>query len=160
MLNISSEQRLAIADEWLALTLETYPSQSMRFLLHETDCFRNPVGKTLKDGIPLLVGELFGDMKPDRVAQALESIVRIRAVQNFTAREAVGFVFLLKGILQREFQGDWAVCYTLCCRVDEMAMTAFDMYVQCRGQIYDIQVNEARRRVALLEKIYSQAEGR
>ncbi len=160
MLNISSEQRRAVAREWLALTLQTYPSQSMRFLLHETDCFRNPVGKTIKDGIPLLIDELFGDMNSDRVRQALEGIVRIRAVQNFSAREAVAFVFLLKGILQKELPGDWASCYELGNRVDEMALAAFDLYVQCRGQIYEIQVSEARRRVALLERIYSEVEGR
>jgi RsbT co-antagonist protein rsbRD N-terminal domain len=160
MVNISSEQRRAVAGEWLALTLQTYPHQSMQFLLRETDCFRNPVGKTLKDGIPLLVDELFGDMNSPRVAQVLETIVRIRAVQNFSPREALGFVFLLKGILRNRLSDDPATCYELDNRVDEMALVAFDLYVQCRGQISDIQVSEARRRVALLERIYSGVEGR
>ncbi|HVB29134.1 MAG TPA: RsbRD N-terminal domain-containing protein [Terriglobia bacterium] len=160
MLNVPSERKRAVAREWLALTLQTYPSQSTQFLLHETDCFRNPVGQTLKDGIPLLVDELFGDMNSGAVQQALEGIVRIRAVQNFSAREAVGFVFLLKKILQPELSAGGAMGLELDSRVDEMALAAFDLYVQCRGQISDIQVNEARRRVALLERIYSEVEGR
>ena len=160
MRNVPSERKRAVAREWLALTLQTYPSQSTQFLLHETDRFRNPVGQTLKDGFPLLVDELFGDMNSGAVRQALEGIVRIRAVQNFSAREAVGFIFLLKQILQPELSVGGAMGLELDRRVDEMVLAAFDLYVRCRGQISDIQVNEARRRVALLERIYSDVEGR
>jgi RsbT co-antagonist protein rsbRD N-terminal domain len=160
MRNVPSERKRAVAREWLAVTLQTYPSQSTQFLLHETDCFRNPVGQTLKDGIPLLVDELFGGMDPARVRQVMEGIVRIRAVQNFSAREAVGFVFLLKKVLQEELSAGGAMGLELDRRVDEMALAAFDLYVHCRGQISEIQVNEARRRVALLERIYSDVEGR
>jgi hypothetical protein len=160
MRNVPSERKRAVARDWLALTFQTYPSQSTQFLLHETDRFRNPVGQTLKDGIPLLVDELFGDMNSGAVRQALEGIVRIRAVQNFSAREAVGFVFLLKQILQPELSVGGDMGLALDRRVDEMVLAAFDLYVQCRGQISDIQVNEAQRRVALLERIYSDVEGR
>ncbi len=159
MLSIPSERKRAVAEEWLARTLQAYPSQSMQFLLHETDCFRNPVGQTIKDAIPRLVDELFGDMNSDRVRQALEGIVRIRAVQNFSAREAVGFVFLLKKILQAELPADRTIYFELDSRIDEMVLAAFDLYVRCRQQIYDIQVSEAKRRVALLERIYTKVEG-
>ena len=160
MLNLSAEGKQAIAQAWLDVTLSTYPSQSIQFMLHETDGFRNPVGKTLKEGIPLLVDELFGGMDLTRVHRVLEGIVRIRAVQNFSAREAVGFVFLLKRVLHEKLSAAAVICLELDGRVDEMALTAFDLYAQCRGQISDIQVNEARRRVALLQRIYSEVEGR
>jgi RsbT co-antagonist protein rsbRD N-terminal domain len=160
MLNIPSERKRAVAQEWLDLTLRTYPSQSMQFLLHEKDFFRNPVGQAIKEGLALLAEELFGDMNSERVRQALEGIVRIRAVQSFSAREAVGFVFLLKGILQEELAADWASYHELDGRLDEIALAAFDLYVQCRKQISEIQVSEAKRRVALLERIYSGVEGR
>lgn len=160
MLNIPPERKRAIAREWLALTFQTYPSQSLQFLLHETDCFRNPVGHTLREGIPLLVDELLGDMNSERVRQALEGIVRIRAVQNFSVREAVGFVFLLRKILQKELAAEGLIRHGLDGRLDEMILVAFDLYVQCRNQICDIQVSEAKRRVGLLERIYSGIEGR
>jgi hypothetical protein len=160
MLNVSSEQKRAIAREWLALTLQTYPSQSLQFLVHETDGFRNPVGQTLKDSIPVLVDELFGEMNSARVRQTLEDIVRIRAAQNYSAREAVEFVFLLKGIFQKRLASNEAIRLELDRRVDEMALTAFDFYTQCREKISDILVSEARRRVALLQRIYSEVEGR
>lgn len=160
MLDIPPERKRAIAQEWLALTFQTYPSQSLQFLLHEMDCFQNPVGHTLREGIPLLVDELVGDMNSERVRQALEGIVRIRAVQNFSARETVGFVFLLREILQKESAAEGVVRHELDGRLDEMILAAFDLYVQCRNQICDIQVSEAKRRVGLLERIYSGVEGR
>jgi hypothetical protein len=160
MPNISSQRKQPIVERWLALTLQTYPSQSVRFLLHEKDPFRNPVGHTLKEGIPLLVDELLGDMNANRIAQALEGIVRIRAVQSLSASQAVGFVFLLKKVLREEWPADLEVRFELENRVDEMALAAFDLFMRCREQVYEVQVGEARRKVSLLEKIYSGVEGR
>ena len=160
MVSIPPERRRAIAKQWLDMTLSTYPSQSMNFLLHETDCFRNPVGQTHKDAIPMLVDEIFGHMDSTKVRQALEDIVRIRAVQNFSAKEAVGFVFLLKEILQKELPAEGPIPPDLDRQVDEMALVAFDLYSQCREQISAIQVSEARNRVALLERMFSEVEGR
>lgn len=160
MLAISSERKRAIAQQWLDLTLRTYPSQTVKFLVRESDRFHNPVGQTLKEGIPLLVDELFGGMDSARVGQALEDIVRIRAVQNFSARDAVAFVFLLKGVIQPELSADGADRLELDSRIDELALSAFDFYAQCRAKISGVQVNEARRGVALLNRIYSEVGGR
>ncbi len=160
MVKISAERKRAIAQAWLEMTLCTYPSQSMQFMLDERDRFRNPVGHALKNGIPLLINEILDETDSERARQALEEIVRIRAVQNFSARDAVGFVFLLKRTLSQELPDDNKDRLELERRVDEMALTAFDFYSQCRAKISDIQVSEARRRVAQLQRIYSEAEGR
>lgn len=159
MLNISAKQRSVIAQEWLFLILKTYPDQSRRHLFHETDPFRNPVGKIFKEGIPLLVDGIFGDINPDNLRQVLEDIVRVRAVQDFSASEAVRFVFMLKDILRTKLPDDPASFRDMDRRIDEMALLAFDRYVQCRAQISDAQVSEAKRQVALLERICSASEG-
>jgi len=83
MVKISAERKRAIAQAWLDMTLCTYPSQSVQFMLNERDRFRNPVGQALKDGIPVLINELLDETDSERARQALEDIVRIRAVQNF-----------------------------------------------------------------------------
>ena len=160
MVKISAERKRAIAQAWLDMTLCTYPSQSMQFMVDERDRFRNPVGQALKEGIPVLTNALLDETDSERARQALEEIVRIRAVQNFSAREAVGFIFLLKRIFSQELPDDNKDRLELDRRVDEMALTAFDFYSQCRAKISDIQVSEARRRVALLQRIYSEVEGR
>ena len=160
MLSISPDRKRSIAQEWLELTLHTYPSQTLQFLLRETDPFRNPLGQALRVGIPVLVDELFSGMDSERVGHALEDIVRIRAVQNFSARDAVAFVFVLRGVVQPELSAGGADRPELERRIDELALSAFDFYTQCRAKISDVRVNEARRRVALLDRIYSEAEGR
>lgn len=43
MLTLSSQQRRGVTEEWLGLTLRSYPAQSMRFLLYGTDSLRNPM---------------------------------------------------------------------------------------------------------------------
>ena len=160
MLRIPAKRKQALAEQWLGLTLQTYPERSLQFLLREKDPFRNPVGQILKEGIPLLVDELLGDMNAERVRGALEGIVRIRAVQNFSASEAVGFVFLLKKILREEFPDGVEARLELEDRIDDMALAAFDLFMRCREQVYEVRVSEARRKVGLLEKVYSAVEGR
>lgn len=157
MLGISPSQKQAIAERWLAVTLETYPAQSRQFLEGEKDPFRNPVGQALRTQIPKLVDELFGDMDPQRLGQALEELVRLRAVQHFTPREALGFVFLLKPICREVLPADAQARAELEDRIDEIALVAFDLFMRCREQIYEIRANEAKRRVALLERMNPEA---
>ncbi len=132
----------AVAAEWLARTLRSYPEQTARILLEERDRFRNPVGYALKEGLPVLVEELFGGMNRERLVPALEAIIRIRAVQDFTPAQAVGFIFLLKPIVEPGIYH----------RIDELALVAFDLFMQCREQLYEARVNEAKRRVFALER--------
>jgi RsbT co-antagonist protein rsbRD N-terminal domain len=158
MTGTPAEKIRAIAERWLALTFETYPPATRRFLLEERDPFRNPVGAALREGIPRLAGELCGGMNGEAVAQALEGIVRIRAVQDFSASQAVGFLFLAKQALGEALPG--ASAAGLESRVDEMALIAFDLYVRCREQIFEARLGESRRQFKVLEKIYSREEGR
>ncbi len=131
--------RQAIVERWFARTIETYPSQIARSFMNEQDQFRNPVGRALRDGLEILVQQLFGGMDPEQIEPALDDIVRIRAVQDFSPSQAVGFVFLLKPLL-RELSLDIDVCSDD--RIDQLALMAFDKYMQCREQIAQIRAEE------------------
>jgi hypothetical protein len=91
-------------------------------------------------------------------ARALEGVVRIRAVQNFSASEAVGFVLLLKPALRAELPAGPEIEADLDRRIDQIALAAFDLYARCREQIYEVRLREAGRRSEMLEKIYSHDE--
>jgi hypothetical protein len=158
MFSASPSRKRAIAERWLALTLQTYPAQSRQFLQGEKDPFRNPVGQALRTHLPALVDELLGDMDSKNVAQALEDLMRMRAVQNFTAREALSFVFALKTVVREELPANAEARIELEGRIDEMALSAFDLFLRCRERIYEIQADEAKRRVAMLEKMHRAAE--
>ena len=160
MQSFPEQEKHSIAQEWLQQTAATYPRQSVHLLLREKDAFRNPVGHALRKELPVLTAELLGEMDQARVSAALESIIRIRAVQNFSASESVGFVFLLKGILRGRWKGREDERAAVEARIDAAALMAFDLYMKCREKIYEVVAGEARRRVAQLERIYAAAEPR
>ena len=132
----------AIVERWIQRTLETYPPETLPFLIGEQDLFRNPVGHTLRENLATLVHELLGSMDRNRIASALDALVRLRAVQDFSPAEAVGFVFGLRDAVQA-ISGP--VPETLQGRIDELALMAFDRYTNCREQIFELRINELRR---------------
>ena len=155
----------AIVDEWLAQTLRTYPEQTSRFLSQEKDPFRNPVGHTLRAALPALFDALIAGSDAATLARLLDPILRIRAVQDFGAGQAVAFVFLLKRTM-REVLGDEAngdaggeSLAAMEARIDEMALLAFDLFMKCREQIYEIKWSEAKRRLFVLERVHGEQTG-
>jgi hypothetical protein len=73
--------------------------------------------------------------------------VRIRAVQNFTPSQAIGFVFDLKGLIRAMAPADRQASKEMVViesRIDALALLAFDLYMSCREKIYesDRQRNE------------------
>ncbi len=140
-----SETRRLIAERWLERLLRTYPENSSRILHVEKDPFRNPIGHAFKEGLSILVEEVFGGMNAARIAAAMDSIVRIRAVQDFTARQTVSFVFLLREIAREQVPDDEEILKTLDQRVDELALIAFDLFTSCREKLCEIKAGELKR---------------
>lgn len=153
----------AIVRAWLARTLHAYPDHTSRFLDREKDPFRNPVGHTLKEGLAALFDELLGGMNAEKVTPLLDGIVRIRAVQDFTAAQAVAFPFHLKTIIREsvgtQLPGDpeGRGLAALEDRIDQMALLAFDLFMRCRESIYEVRANETRRRLYLLERMHERS---
>ena len=151
-------KKSAIIRAWLARTVQTYPEHTSRFLLQEEDPFRNPVGAALKDAFPVLFDALVVGEDAARVTPALDGIVRIRAVQDFTAGQAVAFVFLLKQLIRDALKTELEAAperdplVVVENRIDELALHAFDLFMRCRERISEIRVSEARRRLGLLLK--------
>jgi hypothetical protein len=152
-----------IAERWLQQTLAGYPGQGTHFLLQEKNPFRNPVGQTFREGLPALLAELAGEMNPARLRAALDGMVRIRAVQDFSASQALAFLFLLKKVLREELPeeicSDAEGMSQLEDRIDQLALLAFDLFSECRAQLSEIKLREARRRVYLPEQMHLAKQG-
>ena len=133
----------AIVERWVERTLTSYPAETLPFLSGEQDPFRNPVGQTLRKNLATLVHELLGTMDKNRIAEALDALVRMRAVQNFSPADAVRFVFGLREVIQGT---SGVVPESLQSRIDELALMTFDQYMSCREQIFELRVNELRSR--------------
>ena len=135
----------AILEQWFRQTLESYPAVTAQFIAGEKDPFRNPVRNTLRTAMESLLAELQGEMDARKVRCALDSIIRIRAVQDFSPSQAVGFVFLLRPLLLTASAQRPAMLQS---RIDQLALMAFDVYMECREQIKEIRVRESRRATA------------
>jgi hypothetical protein len=152
--DILRESRSAITKRWLADTLASYPSEATEFLHHNKNPFANPVGDALTRGITGVCECLIGEKAPDNIRGHLEKIIKIRAVQDFSPSQAISFVFLLKNVIRHELgekidNPDLAAGVAeFDSRIDEIALLAFDIYVEYREQIYNLRVNEVKRSVS------------
>lgn len=135
--------RQPILEQWIARTIQEYPSAALTFISQEKDPFRNPVGHTVRQSLTVLFDQLQGQMDPGAIEPALDAIIRLRAVQDFTASQAVRFVFALKSVLREdEPASDQA---RLDERIDQLALMTFDKYMQCREQLAEIRIKDSRR---------------
>ena len=144
------ENKSAIIEKWCALTLQTYPEESQRFFTKK-DQFGNPVGYNISEGLPLLFDALVENTNREKVPEVLDSIIRIRAIQEFSPSGAVSFVLGLKSVIREElgktvFQNglseDWEA---LEAEIDSLALLGFDLYAACRQKLYDIRVMEVKK---------------
>jgi hypothetical protein len=138
------EHKAEILAKWLDQALLQYPAMT------QPGQFQNPIGYRLKESLSVL---LDGLMNPEGVIgaqEALEGIMRIGAVQDSSASRAVVFVFALKQIIRTRFGDEIAMTFDN--RIDVLALQAFDLFVKCREQLYELKINESRRMNFLITK--------
>ena len=149
---ILQEKKPTIVKQWFEALVETYPEGTRGPLRKQDAQFANPVGYHYAEGVDALFEALLGGMLPDTVSTFLDSMVRIRAVQNFTPAQAVRFIFQLKQIMRAALGTELLQdrkrseeMLALESAVDDLALFAFDLYMHCREGIYDIKAKEAER---------------
>jgi hypothetical protein len=145
------EKKSAILKRWFDAVVETYPNETSSFLKKQKAQFTNPVGYTLSEGLEHLFDALLHGMLPDTVSRFLDSIVRLRAIQDFSPSEAVTFIFRLKNVVRQELGSELLQQQALIeelsafeSSVDDLALYAFDLYMKCREKIYELKANEAK----------------
>jgi len=154
-------KRAVILSKWFDLILETYPGYTAAFLRREKDRFLNPVGYTSYQSVCAIYDELCQTSSTEKMTGAIEGIIRIRSVQDFSPSEAVSFVFLLKKAI-REIGGSELDTLTRELNrfdlvIDDLALHTFDIYMKCREEIHDIRIKELKageqKALRLLQKM-------
>jgi hypothetical protein len=144
----------AVLERWLKDTLEAYAKDTSAFLKRRKDRFANPVGHALREGTRAILDNLLTGRAAERSRRALDDIIRIRAIQDFSPSLAVAFVLRLKRAIRAELgalTADPNVAAELTKleeAVDGVALVAFDIYVESRERVYEIRVSEIKRQVA------------
>jgi len=144
------QNKQKIIDQWFDRIVNTYPKDTSRFIQREQDPFANPVGNVTRNNIDELFNQLLHEKTdPKFLMDHVDPILRIRAIQNFSASDAVRFIPDLKPIVRNIMQeqkfslalNDYV---TFEMRVDQLLLYAFDVFMSCKEKIYDLKANEVR----------------
>jgi len=143
------KHRTGILKKWFDRLVETYPQDTAMFLKEQKDSFANPAGTTFQESLGPLFDWLLGKGDKQTVLVALDPIIRIRAIQDFTPARATAFVLLLKPIIRDiAAKSESPVeLQEMEDRVDEMLLMAFDKFIECREKIYELKVSTERNKI-------------
>lgn len=156
------QKKKTILERWFHLITETYPSDSLGFLKQGNDRFTNPVGYTISQATASIFDILLDNKNPDKLAEHLDNIIRMRAVQGFSPSQSVSFVFLLKKAIREEINKEvhrnqyFDELLKFESQIDEVSLLALEIFTRCREKLHEIRLNEIKaereRAIRLLEK--------
>lgn len=159
---LCNERRVSLLPRWTELFFAAYPLDGPGFLRSQTDPFANPVGRIIREALPVLYDAVAGnDADPEAVRAALADLVRLRAVQDMPPAKAVGPLFLLKSLLRESVLPDWLArradgadpgtahrvneYLAVESRVDSLGLLALDLYAGDREKVFNLRVEEIKR---------------
>ncbi|MDH5297765.1 MAG: RsbRD N-terminal domain-containing protein [Desulfobulbaceae bacterium] len=145
-----------ILDKWHNRVIATYPEGGGAALKKEKDRFANPLGHNIIKALTAVYKHFCDATDLDTAMSAVEELVRIRAVQEFSASDAVSFIYLFKEVIKDENGGkkeatlsldEWLAFEK---RIDAIAFRVFDMYMDSRERIFKVRLQEFKRNNHLL----------
>ncbi|MBS3808674.1 MAG: RsbRD N-terminal domain-containing protein [Desulfobacterales bacterium] len=143
--------------KWLDALMNTYPNESARFFKDTADPFANPVGAVMRKGITELFEVVTAESyDPQAAYTALEPVIRVRAIQEFSPSAALGFITEIKDIIDRDTaeagagQASRQDLGLIAANADRALLTAFDIYVDCKKHVYNLRARQARDSVRQL----------
>jgi hypothetical protein len=148
LINILSEKKEIVLKKWFDMIAASYPENASSFFKKQKNQFANPVGYTIEETIQAVIDVLINEETNEKAYNFLDSLVRIKAVQDFTPSRAVDFLFMLKQIMKDELKDELQgkVIYEefllMESRIDRMVLASFESYLKYREKIYELRVNE------------------
>ena len=153
--------REAMARRWAGMVHGTYPFETVGFLRTVKDRFTNPVGFCTEEAAKALMEAIFAEA-PDEEAirKAVDEIIRVRAIKNFSPETAVGIFFAMKDIIRdvvvsaEDKSADcMSALWALESRIDAVALLAFGAYARNREALHRLRVEESQRKQAQLLRL-------
>ena len=153
------QKRTQLINSWFNKLINTYPDESAKFFGRQKNQFANPVGHTFRTNLEKIFDELLEEECSDRIKEYVDAITRIRAVQGFLPSEAVAYVYFLKDsileVLKKEIKegGLYQELVQFQNKLDQLTALTFDIYMQCREQLWEQRANFLNSRThKLLER--------
>ncbi|ODA40773.1 RsbRD N-terminal domain-containing protein [Desulfosporosinus sp. BG] len=151
-------KKSVILERWFDAIIETYPTDATGFLKKKQDRFANPVGHAISKGTEGILEVLVGEKELSEDLPFLNDIIKVRAIQDFTPSKAISFVFLLKKVVRETLEKEirqnqiYDALLRFESKIDDLALFAFNIYVKCREQIYELKTDELKRMTYTLLK--------
>jgi hypothetical protein len=141
-----------IINKWLDQVLNGYAPDTAVFYKMQKDAFSNPVGATTDSVLKDLFAAILQRKDSVAISEILDPLIRIRAVQNFTPSQAVGFILSLKEIVQEVVKKEASQTalnelYAFGMEIDKVALIGFNIFMECRERIYSLKSNEERNKI-------------
>ncbi len=108
------------------------------------------MGANIRAGLTEVFQLLLAEADQQEFVEPLDQIIRIRAVQEFTPAQAAAPLLDLKWLVRQTFSADEKYRSLLSeltpfdRDVDRIALTAFDIYMHCRDQMYQARIRELK----------------
>ncbi|GAB6036898.1 RsbRD N-terminal domain-containing protein [Fundidesulfovibrio butyratiphilus] len=161
VLTLLAEQRGPIVKEWYNQVLDTYPPETAKLWKKSSDQFLNPVAWRLREGLEEVCSAVLDPKNQealDKAMFALDEVVRVRAVQNFSPSGAAGFLVTFKKVLRERLWSEikrreaWVDLLAVESFIDGLVLTCLDLYTACREKLNEIRVRELEKHQHLLLK--------
>jgi hypothetical protein len=152
---ILRQNREVVLERWFDRIMDMYHPDVKKRFMAKGNPFANPMGSNVREAIAgIFDGLLAGsDIHAQPMAGHLDKVVRIRAIQEMSAAEAVGYLYHLKMIvrdLAKSKDGYGQTGEELLAiesEIDALALFSFDIYSQCREKLFQIRVYEVKSQV-------------
>ena len=152
-------KKSSIVNNWIQLIVETYPSKTSSFLKLQKDRFSNPVGYAISSNAEKIFDEVIKSRNTEIIKNSLTELIKIRAVQDFSPSQATGFIFFLKKVLREELEQEKideemkTEIIDIESYIDNVALVAFDLFMDAREKLFKIRVNEIKSQLAYNKRL-------
>ncbi len=143
------ENKENILSKWRDLLFGAYHPESLPFFKKQKDRFANPIGFCIKQGLADLYSMLSEDSEKETLSSTVIQFLKLRAVQVDSPADAVSFIFGLKQIVfdqctKEEFSPTLHEWREFEIRLDNIAITIFNQFMESRERLFQVKINELR----------------
>ena len=152
LIRLLETKKTFIVKKWFEQVMSGYAPDTATFFKMQKDAFANPVGTTTTTVLKELFDAILEKKDADTISSIVDPLIRIRAVQNFTPSQAVGFILILKNIIRDAVKKETADIsfkdyVSIENEIDKAVLIGFNTYMACREKIYSLRTNEERNKI-------------
>ena len=148
------QSRDEIQKAWIRHIFESYQPQTQQFLHSRKDAFANPVGAAVQETTGAILDHLVQGGDEQALGDSVQHFIRIRAVQDFTVEQAVGWVYALKRVVRervgRDARAHLDDLLQLESAIDQVALVCFSRFVEAREKLFQMQAKSVQRETHML----------